>query len=181
MTDKEKKWPLQTARNVADGIVESLKPYCDKIAVLGSIRRERGEVGDIEILCIPKTLPNPYDLFDGGEIRYSEFINTVNSMQKVKGDAENGKYFQRIHESGITVDIFTADAKNWGVQKMIRTGPWEYSKGMVTDIKEFGFRVADGGYLQKYRAGAWHTIPCYYEKDFYKITGQPYIIPLARI
>lgn len=184
MTTKDKKYSIQFASRVADDLVCKLAPYCEKIQVVGSIRRERKMVGDVEILCIPRKIDVSNTMFNDKP----EFVNSVSfervvdSMEKIKGNASTGKYFQRIHESGIKIDIFTALPETWGVQKMIRTGPADFSKQMVTDIKARGYRVADGGHLQKYvNQGKWENVPCYYEKDFFDITGMPNILPVARI
>lgn len=184
LTTKDKKYSIQFALKVADDLVCKLAPYCEKIQVVGSIRRERKMVGDVEILCIPNKVYIGNDLFHKKTEPKNmwEFVKIVNSMEKVKGNASTGKYFQRIHESGIKIDIFTALPETWGVQKMIRTGPADFSKQMVTDIKARGYQVADGGHLQKYvKQGKWENVPCYYEKDFFDITGMPNILPVARI
>ena len=65
---------------------------------------------------------------------------------------------------------------------MIRTGPAEYSKRMMELIKLTGFKVANGGYLYRYKShGEWERMPCYTEKDFYKAVGMKFIEPMFRI
>ena len=44
---------LEEATKLANEAVELLKPYCDKIMIVGSIRRKRPTVNDIDLLCIP--------------------------------------------------------------------------------------------------------------------------------
>ena len=46
--------PLGRAEEVANEVVKLLEPGCERIAIAGSIRRRKSEVGDIEILVIPK-------------------------------------------------------------------------------------------------------------------------------
>ena len=174
--------PLEKGLKVGNEVLQKLSPFCKKIEIVGSIRRERHEVGDVEVLCIPKTQEVPDGFFCTKTIPVDGFVLYINSMKKIRGDPATGKAFARIHESGIQIDIFTATDKTWGVQKVIRTGPWQYSKLMVTDIKSRGFRVADGGNLQRWvENSGFQNVPCYTEKDFYDITGQPFIIPLARV
>ncbi len=49
--------PLGTAEYVAKTIIDHLAPHCHRLQVVGSIRRRRGTVGDIELLAIPRTYP----------------------------------------------------------------------------------------------------------------------------
>ena len=39
---------------IAQGIVNHLRDYTGRIEIAGSLRREKQDVGDIEIICIPK-------------------------------------------------------------------------------------------------------------------------------
>ena len=55
MTTDKTRFPIQIAELVGASLVERLEDVCDRIEVAGSIRRRRQFVGDIEILCIPKT------------------------------------------------------------------------------------------------------------------------------
>jgi len=95
-----------------------LEPHCDRIEIAGSIRREKPEVKDIEIVAIPK----PYDtgLFESG------IATVINQWPKVKGELPC-KYTKRILPEGIKVDIFFARPENWGLILAIRTGSADYS------------------------------------------------------
>ncbi|GAH73129.1 unnamed protein product, partial [marine sediment metagenome] len=45
---------LEKAKVIAENLKSLLAPVCEKIEVAGSIRRQKPDVGDIELLCIPK-------------------------------------------------------------------------------------------------------------------------------
>lgn len=47
---------LSFASNLAGRIAEELKPFCTRLEIAGSIRRQRPEVGDIDIVCLPNGL-----------------------------------------------------------------------------------------------------------------------------
>ncbi len=53
MSEKTK-IPWEIAMPVAEEIVERLKPCCLRIAIAGSLRRLKKQVGDIEILFVPR-------------------------------------------------------------------------------------------------------------------------------
>lgn len=96
------KLPLKDAAALALLMVERLKPYCERIEIAGSIRRRKPEIGDIELLAIPKyeetdtfgkfTENHTLDLLDWSD--YGKFI---------KG---GHKYKQITLFKGINLDLF---------------------------------------------------------------------------
>ena len=58
MTDKQR-FPLGVAKAVAHDLRVMLEPFVSQIDIAGSIRRERQDVGDIELLYIPNTAIEP--------------------------------------------------------------------------------------------------------------------------
>jgi len=166
---------LSQAEAIALKYKYSLTPYCDRIEIAGSIRRQRKEVHDIELVCIPKNIMIQDSLFGESPVRDPAFINSVNSFNQIKGNGE-GKYAQIILDEGINLDLFITTPEQWGLIFMIRTGSAQFSKRMVTEIKPY-FRV-EGGFLLN-RAGM--ILPCYEEKDFFKQTGREYLPPELRV
>lgn len=171
---------LFKAKNTANKYKDLLSEYCDRCEIAGSIRREKSEVKDIELVCIPKSIPIMESSFFSEDVKKSElrdmdFIKTVNSFERIKGNAE-GKYVQIKLPEGINLDLFITSKEQWGVIFMIRTGSAEFSKRMVTEIKKYGYRVENGFLMKKDK-----IIPCYEEKDFFMYTEQNYIQPIARI
>src|SRR5690242_17561878 len=100
------KIPLAAAWELANRVLTELAPFCERIKIAGSIRREKPEVKDLEIVCIPKThrVPGPADLFGPGPDTTEVvpgFIEAVNRYRAIKGRPE-GKYTQRVvQEAGI--------------------------------------------------------------------------------
>jgi DNA polymerase/3'-5' exonuclease PolX len=166
---------LEEAKKIVNKYLEIFRPKCIRIEPAGSYRRERNEIGDIEFVCIPKTVKAADGMFDEKEIRDPDFVSLVNSFPRVKGNGE-GKYTKIILE-GIKLDLFITTPEQWGVIFMIRTGSDLFSKRMVTEIKDYGFMCQDG-YLKR-RSG--EIVPCYEEKDFFSFTGMEYVEPFARV
>ncbi len=73
---------LQDAKIIANKYIELLKPYTNRISVAGSIRREKPEVKDIEIVCVV----NPKFLW--------EFSDSVYKMGEIIKGKPSGKYVQ---------------------------------------------------------------------------------------
>jgi DNA polymerase/3'-5' exonuclease PolX len=167
---KNKTYPLEEAKKIADSILELLKPHCERIEIAGSIRREKQRVGDIEIVAIPK--PYEIGLFADG------IASVVNDWQKVKGELQYGKckYTQRVLPQGIKLDLFFANADNWGLLFAIRTGSAEYShKVLANGWVERGYTSKDGILHQR---GKTYFIR--EEKDLFNRIGIPYVEPKYR-
>jgi DNA polymerase/3'-5' exonuclease PolX len=59
------RFPLFTGQNVAEILISFFWPYVERIAVAGSVRRDRADVGDLDLILIPRfeTRADPGDLF----------------------------------------------------------------------------------------------------------------------
>ena len=45
---------LAEAQEVADALIAELSRYCERIEIAGSLRRGKAEVGDLELVAVPK-------------------------------------------------------------------------------------------------------------------------------
>lgn len=45
--------PFKTARDFAEKIVGEIAPHCAQLEIAGSLRRERPEIGDVDLVCLP--------------------------------------------------------------------------------------------------------------------------------
>jgi DNA polymerase/3'-5' exonuclease PolX len=113
---------LAEAQAIAEGVRAALLPHCERCEIGGSIRRQRPEVGDVEIIAIPRTLHVATDLFGGKTLPVLDpgFAEVVGRWKHIKGSA-HGRYTQR-ELPGIVLDLFICDARNWGLIFAIRTG-----------------------------------------------------------
>ena len=139
---------LAQAKRAAAYIVEALSPFCDRIEVAGSVRRERETCKDVEIVCIPKVEIVPSLFGVDGRWRVRGFEAALDGWRRVKGSATEGRYCQRIvpfEDREVALDLFVAVPENYGLILAIRTGSAEYShevlaKGWV----QAGYRSKDG-------------------------------------
>ena len=134
---------LNQATEIAERIRAELAPHCERIEIAGSIRRRKPEVGDIEIVCIPKI--SEIGLFMGYDLAVDDdFCVLVNRWPAVKGKP-TGKYTQRILPDGIILDLFIARPENWGLILAIRTGSAGYSNHVLAyGWVKAGYRSIDG-------------------------------------
>lgn len=165
-----KKFAYAEAHSIALAVLELLRPHCIRIEIAGSIRREKPEVKDIEIVAIPK--PYQTGIFQDG------IAEVVNQWQKVKGELEYGKckYTQRILPEGIKMDLFFAEEGNWGLIFAIRTGSADYShKVLANGWVKRGYK-SENGYLTQ----NGKTYDVREEKDLFDRLGIQYVEPKHR-
>jgi len=174
----KEKISLAQAQRLADEIVQFLKPYCERIEIGGSIRREKAEVGDIEIVCIPKLIEQ-HDLFDN-VTKVTRPIDGVMSNSLFTQFRVNGALFKSFMYKGMQVDLFLTTPEQWGYIFALRTGPREFNMKMVKQKRY-------GGYLPAYitlkdgevRIGG-KAIPVYTEHEFFELLGIEYLEPKDR-
>lgn len=122
MSTSQKK-PYSVVFPVASHIVETLRPYCDRIEIAGSLRRKRQYIGDIEIVAIPK---QDKDLF-GNLIPDSFPLDQFLQEKQVKL-SKNGKLYKQFTYGSYTVDLFLPTSPaHWGSIYSIRTGSHEFN------------------------------------------------------
>ena len=149
------------AKKIADKYIELLKPYCERIEIAGSVRREKPEVKDIEIVAIPQDLIG--------------FSREVNKLQKIKGEP-TGKYTQRKLPEGINLDLFISNRRNWGLIFAIRTGSADFShKILACGWVRAGYK-SENGILKK----NGQEIEIREEKDLFDLIGIPFVDPRLR-
>lgn len=166
---------LHDAQYLADGIKAKLAPCCDRILIGGSIRRQKKEVTDVDIICIPRR-DQVKDLF-GTVIDtppVPEFIDIVNSWTKLIGDP-TGKYCKRLLPDGHKLEISICQADNFGCIQIIRTGNQEFTHMLMKRALKLGFAQMDG-----YLWSGDRRLPMFEEEDYFKCLDLPYIHPKDR-
>ena len=175
---------LEQAQVVAERVKAALAPHCERIEIAGSIRRRKPEVGDIEIVCIPKTVFAP-DLF-GAPGFADEFKTSQRSCEWVRaawligdvvmGRPVDGKYIKIRTAEGAQVDLFTATAENWGLIYAIRTGSADFSHNVLASgwVRQ-GYKSVDGMLT---RGGS--AVPTPEESDLFAAAGVTWTEPENR-
>jgi len=169
---------LEKARAIAEELKGILEPACERIPVVaGSIRRQKPEVGDIELLCIPK--------FVGIVDQLDREIGTL-CIQGVLGLRRNkrgGKIYGpknklMVHKpSGIGVDIFSTTEKCWPVALVVRTGGKQTNIRICMAAQERGYKFHPYGSGFSTPDG---EIICRSEREVFETVGLPYLEPWER-
>ena len=183
------RYVLAAARAVGAQLVRLLEPHCKRIEIAGSIRCQRPDVGDIELLCISK-VTSVADLF--GDIATNcymldEALGTIvedaTVLQKrldKRGRATFGEQNKlMVHvPSGIPVDAFSASVENWGMSQLVRTGPVEFNRRVMARFRELGMKGhAYGGVTDP----EGNEIACPDEETVFRLLGWPWMPPEERV
>lgn len=202
----KQKYPRAGAIRAAKELCQSLSQWCERLAVAGSLRRRKSEVGDIEILYIsklerieelrqadllaPSTIKHlvladcqinamaGFYLQDGAKVRREPFL--IFQRKNIQGSitwGEKNKYARHI-ATGIPVDFFRATEETWFNYLVCRTG------GAETNVRIAAAAQAKGWKWHPYGSGFTDAegtlIPVTSEQDVFRLAGLPYLEPWQR-
>lgn len=141
---------LQAASGIAIKICERLQPFCSRINIAGSIRRQKPEVKDIEVVCLPRMISvEQGGLFDEVlvEKKVSDnFVRVVKELGKVIKGKPDGRMMQIQLPQRISLDLFMPDEPDYFRQYAVRTGSREYVQHTIAaGWKRIGWCGSDKG------------------------------------
>ena len=127
---KTKSW-----NKAVDIYVEEIKKYSKKLLICGSIRREKTNPKDVDIVLIPKTDEEKTSLL-------SFLYNTAKVLQH--GDKQ---IYLAIpwQKKVIDLQIWFATEKDWGAQILTRTGGKFYNIALRSSAKKRGWLLNQYG------------------------------------
>lgn len=189
------KFPRKEALEVAKELYDRIAPFCEKCKVVGSLRRGKRFVGDIEILYIPKYAPDPESFFNAllgdtaadmismadtaiNRLEQDGFLKKRTSVTGITAWGPQNKLAIHV-KSGIPVDFFATTHECWWNALVIRTG------GKVTNLKLTMGANKRGLRLHAYGAGftrlaTGEKINTGSEQEVFSIAGVPYARPEFR-
>jgi DNA polymerase (family 10) len=129
--------------------------------VVGSVRRERPVVHDIDIVL---EVENPLDF--------------QLAMNQFGAPLMNGPKIKRVNYKGQMVDIYLANEETWATLVLIRTGSKEHNKKLCYTAQTLGMKLAasgDGLFDKDGKRIAGDT-----EASIFEALGVPYKVPQYR-
>lgn len=194
------KFELKTVRPVAEKLGAALAPYCERIEVAGSIRRGKAEVGDIEIVAIPKveftggqlsmfgdhergTVRNLLDdeLFDlcyHGKLT-NDPVRAGIDTTKAYGERYKKLFVPLSTRLGwVQLDLFLTAPENWGAIFAIRTGPNVWNQALMAYINDHTPYQQAGGELVRRSTG--QPVPTRTERAYFDVLRLPFVEPSMR-
>ena len=120
----------------------ALRPLCNVVTIVGSIRQGKEMIGDIDIVVIPKIAP-------------AEFLERCKDIIEYEYGGKKkifGMFMNR------PINIFVTDESGYGACTYQMTGPVKYNIRMRMVAKKKGFRLNEYGLYNResgdYVAGA---------------------------
>lgn len=158
------------AYEVAREVSDLIAPHCKRSKVVGSLRRRRPLVRDIEIVIEPRQTPSL------GLTDPEPDIESVHTALRSLGEVGKcGQRFVQVHGvlgSGLTLDAFMIHPPaEWGSIVAIRTGPYELGIAAMTRLKRRG---------TPHRQGRIVGVPTPTEEAFFEAAGLPCLPPHER-
>ena len=171
------------AREIATPVVEAVvalfAPHCDWIAPGGSYRREKPDIGDVEICAIakPTFLAHMDELVQRGVIAKKEYTNEKTGKTSYRWGDQYRAFVFTHGDTTIKFDLFLCDMDNRGNKFELRTGPADKNEWMMTIFHRYKapFTVKDG-YI-------WSGVQKLHipdEQAYFDLLGIPYIEPKDR-
>lgn len=119
---------LKEAQAIANEVSRKLSPYCERIETAGSIRRQKPEVRDIDIVLVPSKL---WDL--------NQAILNLGPSHVA------GEKLKRVNYNGKQIDIYYATENTWVTLLLIRTGSTENNIRLCKRARSLGMKLKANG------------------------------------
>lgn len=176
------KLPLTRARQLAEALAADLMPGCERIEIAGSVRRRKPEVGDLELVAVPKPRANLF-----GEPTHGTLLDPILERLCERGELTNLKGGEKYKQFAVAapacchLDLFLTTADQWGLILLIRTGPADFSKRFVTQRRLGGLLPDDlhvnGGRLWR----GMVALPTPDERGLFELAGLTWVEPWERM
>jgi DNA polymerase (family X) len=123
------KLELAKAQILAKQVESVVKPLCDKLEVVGSIRRQKPMVGDVDFVVV------------GTECNWGKIVQDLNKAKVICAGKSVIKLNFPFESSLFQVDFYRATEQTFGVQELIRTGSADHNMWLASYALSKGFRL----------------------------------------
>lgn len=184
------KFQRSIALDVVRELAPLLEPVCERLLVAGSLRRRKAEVGDIELVFIPRTEPFPVSLFEIGERSLADPLlealvrdGVLEKRRNSAGAVAWGQWnkLARHVRTGVPIDFFAATAATWWNYVVCRTGPVSSNVAIATAAQRRGWKWNPYGEGFSRAIGLGREVhPIASEREVFEFDGLPYKEPWER-
>lgn len=153
---------LSEALDIANYVIENLKPYAINITYAGSLRRMKETIGDIDILAVGDSF---------------EIMDRFVSLPKVTDVIAKGDTKSSVMIGTVQVDLRVVKDDEWGSALQYFTGSKEHNIHLREIAKEKGFKLSEYGV---FRSTDGLKVAGKTEEEVYETLGLCYIPPELR-
>ena len=158
---------LVDAQKTADQVKSLVCVHCDKIEIVGSIRRQKPKVHDIDFVVVAKN--------DFEWQKINEELKRLKAKPNCQGNSVI-KAFLPCHNGLFQVDFYRATPLTFGIHLLVRTGSAENNMWLA------GYAISKGMRI-KYSEGLIResvTVAGETEQGVFEALGLPYPMPSDR-
>ena len=119
---------LERAEIAAEAVIKQLSPYCKKIEVAGSVRRQKSWVKDVDFVLI-----------------VSDLWGLHSEVKKLGQVRAAGAKLMRVMAGATQIDLYIATPETWATLLLIRTGSADNNIRLATLAKKRGWHLAASG------------------------------------
>jgi DNA polymerase (family 10) len=123
------KLELAKAQILAKQVESIVKPLCDKLEVVGSIRRQRPMVGDVDFVAV------------GTECNWGKIVQALKKAKVICAGKSVIKLNYPSENSQFQVDFYRATDQTFGIQELIRTGSADHNMWLASYALSKGYRL----------------------------------------
>lgn len=157
---------LERAKDIAHNLLTMNDAWCKKIDVVGSIRRERPTINDIDFVVI--ATDSGWNSIEGNMVITFRARYVLSGSKILR--------FMVPFKNDLQVDFYRGDESNYGILKLVRTGSAEHNIWLARYAIGKGMRLQySKGLTEKGEVIAGRT-----EEGVFKALGLDYIIPSER-
>ena len=147
-------FPDTFAREIAEDFVNHISAACDRVEIVGSLRRLKVAVNDIDILAIPRFIQADDDTLFGEPVQENQLDKQLSQLC-LQGDLEleaNGskikRFFKTVDGDTVPIDLYVATEPTWWTLLLIRTGSRNHNVKLARRAMELHMHLkADGSGL----------------------------------
>ncbi len=123
------KLELEKAEILAKEITDDIQNLCQKLAVVGSIRRQKSLVGDIDFVVLVN------------DVNWRSIIRTLKKSIPICSGQNLIKLNYPVNEYLFQIDFYRAQPSTFGINQLIRTGSADHNMWLAGYAFSKGFRI----------------------------------------
>ncbi len=128
------------AEKVALQIKETVMPLCDRIEIVGSLRRKRQQIGDCDFIATAT------------DANWEKIIQTLRKPKVICSGPKLIKIDYPVEGGVFQIDFYRATPQNFGIMEIIRTGSADHNMWLAGYALSKGYRLKYSEGLMKEEA-----------------------------
>jgi DNA polymerase (family 10) len=166
---------LAEGKAVVSEFLERTQGLCQQVAVVGSVRRARPLVHDVDLVVELATV-TPGQI--ARELARRKFIETLRPMaSKV---LKWGPGLLQFIAGTVQVDVYFADSRSYGMVKLVRTGSAQHNIWLAMRAKEKGLKFAAAAGIVRIDGDRTTLLASRTEEDIFAALGLSFVVPELR-